>query len=235
MREICYDNQSGRLERDRIWQLAMPEVDEGWVYGETAKSAVEYIKSCALNSEHFHDISWKDLQIDLLGGSRNGLGDSLLVWDAGAVLVTVDFAERLRQSALTGYSLEAVVRIAVNQTTVANPVLLLLNAPNTGRDGRWKVVGENECPFCRNEPIICPACGDWNRVCPGCGKRTFGEKEGFKVREWPDMYVVDQALFRGANLIKHGGIFFVDSVCKRWMEESNFHPVIFKPAFANVA
>src|SRR5258708_9973216 len=100
----------------------------------------EECHDCPLDKRHVTDVRITEVRLTLYGGPR--LGDFVPEKNHGLLIVTESFAERLKDSKLTGFACRPIVTVDDNQSSVKNPKLFYLGF--TGEGGfsrRLKVPG----------------------------------------------------------------------------------------------
>jgi hypothetical protein len=125
---IHFDTQTGRLVHGLVWVLD-PRTMDDVVHGETSSYRRHEMKRCPDHPEHITGIEFDEIVIDLVGGDI--LDDFVPIWDMSFHLVSADYAKKLAGSSLKGYSIRPLVKVACNQTKLADPELYCLQ--NEGR------------------------------------------------------------------------------------------------------
>jgi hypothetical protein len=245
MGTIYYDGRSGTLLEGKIWAWVAPDVSEiKCAYADeiVADSKLRELHECPIDRRHTTGSVFEEIRIDLFGYE---VAD--FVPEMGNEMVSKRFADRLKTSTLTGYRLEPIVHVKVNQSSTKNPELLHLEfAGKGGFNRRLKVRdGKNLCPFCGREPVICPGCGEVQRECLNCGKQTlylpaavsgFKDKRGFRLEgSSADTCVVEGREWDGSDFFTCGGIPFISDRAKDWLERIHAHPFQVEEALLNVA
>lgn len=249
MKTIYYDNSSGSLKDGRVWEASwgddIHEVgndvflyarfmkDEGW----------RDVPLCFRGPEHETTGKVDSVDVELFGSKA---GNFVSLFDHGYNLVTETFAKRLRESGLQGFSFRNVVRVAVNQSGVADPKLLLFEI--FGRGGfchRYKIRGApNLCPHCHGAQVICDYCGTIFPDCPSCGRPLVGDEDdpkevdSFRLEGSPKALIVSNRDWDGSDIFAMhgpgGGVFFSQRA-KEWFEKSHIFEVKFKTAYLDVS
>jgi hypothetical protein len=245
MGTIYYDLRSGKLEKGHVWQWVRPDIAfVHCTYGEFVSWKTEDVCKCPLDKRHVTGLRVTECTIDLLGGAR--LADFVPVGVCvGHQIVSEAFAKRLPDSKLRGYVFRDIIKIQVNQTDLKKPKLRYLDITGTaGFDRRLKVRdAANLCPHCGRLPVICPGCGDLQRECLHCGRKTLflprapeaSAKDGFRLEGYPnDKHVVEAKDWDGSDWFECGGVPFISTKVKEWLEKTHTHPVDIRPALLNV-
>jgi hypothetical protein len=242
---IYYDTRSGKLLKNHIWQWASPSVlDLKCLRGELAKEPKsEWLHECPIDKRHEAGIKTTEIRIDLLGEPL--LGDLVHEYDVGPYIITEPFLRRLKESKLTGFGSSPIVEVVVNQTAFKTPKLFYLEI--IGKGGfcrRLKVKGAaNACPHCGKEPVVCPGCGRIQRQCLACGKNTLflpgapwadSDEKGFRFEGYPDIDIVQAKEWDGSDWFDSGGMTFISSRAKDWLERTHTYPIEIKPALLDV-
>ncbi len=245
MGTIRYDKTSGKLLKDRIWALRGYEGSAGrYVYALLAEMwRSEDLHDCPLDKRHVTGVRIPEVRLALYGGTR--LGDFIPEMNSGLLIVSESFAQRLKQSKLTGFSCLPIVTVEDNQSSVRHPKLFYLDL--TGQGGcsrRLQVRGApNRCPFCGQEPVVCPGCGRIQRDCLSCGQLTLylpkakmGSREkGFRLDGYPpNVDIVEAKEWDGSDGFQSGGADYISDRAKNWLEETHTSLVQIAPALLNV-
>lgn len=252
MGTITYDNWTGRLATGAIWLLDYAFVklrtdtsDIIWAEpGEGGSS--QDIKECPIDPRHVTEIVDLQVKLELFGSGT--VADFVPVSQDIIPVISPRFAERLRRTDLTGFVIEDIVTISLNQSQLRNPRLLYLKI--TGRGGRpqarrLEVSGaSNLCPHCGKVPMVCPSCGQTNwPTCVECGQWTlripkrpeYSHPKGFLLQGYPpDVHIVEGKHWDGSDFFMADGVSYVSNRAKEWMEKTHTFPVEFKPALLNI-
>jgi len=258
---IYYNHTKGRLVRDLVWTFDLVTGElltmvKGIVYGEVAqiKRNIKQAKTCSVSK--LHDTSFKPaaIRIDLFG--KNTLGDFVPL-DDGLPVISEPFALRLRTSKLTGWRVQPIVSIGVNQSwfpkrsdirgDLANPKLFYLEFTGNGGQShaRFDIANApNECPSCHKEPMVCRVCGHRNwPSCVRCGKWSlfdpkdpeWSNPKGFVLKGYPPQeQIVEAKQWDGRDFFRADGIPMVSKNAKEWLEKTHTFPIAFKPAVLNI-
>jgi hypothetical protein len=251
MASIVFDSKSGNLVEGLVW--AFPSMGDfeavlemNLVYGEcNGRERSEDLYLCPVSKTHKTGIRTHEVEIDLFGGPAPG--DFLTLTNHGFNIVSHAFAEQLKESGLTGFSLRDGVKIAENQSSLDDPKFYFLDV--VGKGGfcrRWRVKGAaNFCPYCKVEPVICPGCGWCSQYgCPNCGKRVDysrrEDKDGKNLlcESFPETLIVNSADWDGSDWFAvegPGGNWFANRRAKEWFETAGLELGDgFKPALLDL-
>lgn len=186
---------------EEVWKAAEPDFDETWIVARRSPTDRE-IRSrpggepwmwakhvgplefepdgdpetrhdCPVSPDHVTHSMYKAFEVDLSGGARVG---DILPEFSGNVVLSAPFAEKLKNSGLSGFDLLPAT-ITVNQAWGRDdgegPPLFHLRFLGRECQRPRKVVGvPNVCPFCGAGPLICPECGYEVSLCPKCDNDT---------------------------------------------------------------
>jgi len=246
MRTIHYDTTTGKLLKERIWGFRGYEgfVADKYVYALlSAMWKSEERHDCPIDKRHVTNVTITEVRLALYGGPR--LGDFVPEKNDGLLIVSESFAERLKDSKLTGFTCRPIVKIDDNQSQVKHPKLFYLDL--TGKGGfcrRLKVRGApNTCPFCGKEPVVCPGCGVIQRECLSCRQlvlylpeaRMGSRMKGFQLDGYPpDVSIVEAKEWDGSDGFMSGGSGYISSRANAWLEKTHTSPTEFVPALLNV-
>jgi len=249
MKTIYYDDSSGSLKDGRVWEASwgddILEVgNEVFLYARfVSDKGWHEVPLCFRGPGHQRTSEVDSVDVELFGSKA---GNIVPLFDHGYNLLTESFAKRLSESGLKGASLRDVVRVADNQSGVADPKLILFEF--IGRGGfchRYKVRdASNVCPHCRDAPIICEYCGTIFRDCPSCGRRMVSDEHDpeetntLRFEGHPKSLIVSNRDWDGSDIFAidgpGGGVFF-SRRAKEWFEKSHVFEVKFKTAYLDVS
>lgn len=250
-RGAIYFDRSGVLKDGVVWDLEVKmEPGIGLLYATSAWEAPSLpgldIRECPINKEHVTDYQYTGIALDLFASGN--LRDFVPVSDMGGFFVSRQFADRLKQTKLTGYKVRDIVTIGCNQSGEENPSILYLEfAGNAGISLRCRVKdAPNSCPHCGKETMVCPRCGqtNWPR-CPSCGELTlfrpdapeYSHPKGLAVESTGGPPIVEGKQWDGSDWFRVKGYLgghFVSNRAKDWMEKTHTFPIAFKPALLNI-
>lgn len=245
MLTLHYDNKSGKLVRDRIWQFCVTPLQEGYCWAEVMDSQHKEIVDCKINKAHKR-YEFTHVQLEILGGGPKALLGDFVPVDRGFDVISEKFWKRLKESGLTGFSIKDVVT-ARDQAGKDYRLFLL---ESTGRphrvynSKRWRITnGENVCPQCEAEPIICPSCGEWTRTCTKTQKQVIATADAaeYKRRRGKKMvllkgdfppapYVVEGKEWDGSDFFGS----FISDKAKLWLERTHTFPTDIRPALLDI-
>lgn len=242
---IYYDNTTGKLVSDKVWQMSFsysdinPPIGEV-VYAESSEKTRE-IADCPRDKRHITDCQITEVALGLFSGKA--LGDFVPAF--GLPIISDRLAKRLVETDLTGYEVQPIVKIEENQSGLKHPKLFYLAF--VGKGGRYTSRlrikdAPNLCPHCGKEVMLCPACGFFNDCeCIGCGKITvfrpnnpdYSHPKGHLIKwPFPETLIIEGKEWDGSDFF--GGGCFVSNRCKEWLERTHTFPVAFKPALLNI-
>lgn len=251
MAMIRYDQWSGRLLADFIWELELYpsgqlESCDSIVYAKLAAqdpSKREPVRNCSIDHRHWRD-RFMRLSLDLFGGDT--LGDFVPLYEEYVFVVSQLFRNKLQNSTLTGYATRSAVALGSNQSGVQNPDLFILDFVADVRSGnRLRITeGENTCPHCKQVPMICPHCHFTNwPACINCSRWTLNlpnlpensDRNGFTVEAYPpEEWIVEGQEWDGSDFFNMQGLAFVSNRAKQWLESIHAFPIEFRPALLNI-
>jgi hypothetical protein len=244
---VYSDDKTGKLVLGLVWAIEVSfRSDHVTIWGRGVTGQQQDIKECPIDREHVTDLRTTALTLEVFGGDRTA--DFVPVAEDADILVTAEFAKRLKDSGLSGFKLQPIVKIERNTSRVKHLTLLYLDI--TGRGGhnlRTKVKGApNLCPHCAKEIMVCPGCGRFNwPKCRVCDKFAlfrpdapeYSHPDGFRLaldflKDRPN--IVEAKDWDGSDFFRQGGSPFCSTRAKEWMENTGTFPVSFQPALLNI-
>ena len=249
MKSIYYDTATGNLKEGVVWEAS-------WGYGQqtreldlvyakiSATRGLALFPVCFRGADHERDVRVDSIRVDLFGRTLSHFVD---VIDHGFTTISEEFATSLVASGLRGFSIEDRVKVAVNQSGVKDPRLLLLKI--IGKGGfchRYKVQGgENVCPNCRRTEVICAYCGQIESVCQSCGFTLFAESPKDRNAniferhdKKPEFLIVANRDWDGSDIFGVGGPgggAFCSTRAKDWFETKHVLQIKFKRTLIDMA
>lgn len=247
---MAYDAKSGILAPGKVWLLDL--VDFGRLHAQNEKaiyaglaastdSQFEDVKVCPADPLHVTGHRCIKLALDLFG--QDVVGDFVPFPEGIQPIISGDFAKRLRQSGLTGFTIGPQAQVSINQSSVAGPKLFYLCVTGmAGFSGRWRISGAaNLCPHCKIIPMICPGCGQTNwPFCENCGRKTlsniapeYSDPLRFILDQYEGPPIVEGKKWGGSDFFIADGMYCVSNKAKEWMEKTHTVPIAFGPALLN--
>jgi hypothetical protein len=243
---ITFDAKRGVLRPDLVWQFDHFVRGGEFVYAALGTGAEQSQSrhKCQVDKRHVTRLEYDSIGVELRGPGK--LHDLVPMYDEPLTFVTQPFVDRLKESGLTGWSEQDIVRIEWHPPSLMAPRVLYLNVTGSaGRTNRFTVHGApNLCPHCRRMPMICPGCGanNWPK-CEDCDEWTLflpkvpncSHPAGFIIEGYPpEVCIVEGKQWDGSDWFHSDGIIFVSNRAKEWLERTHTFPVAFKPALLNI-
>jgi len=246
---LYYDDRSGELITDMIWEFNTPEISDedferGQAYGTCTSYEVDEVFGCPEYKYHRTDIVCRSATVDVFG---EWPGVCLPLSNHGFNIASEEFAQEFKRSGLTGVMFRPSVKVSRNYSDIKKPDFVLMDVVGKGGIGRrFKLEGiENKCPYCDKEPIYCPGCSLITRFCHETNAPLLGRKAreyaspGIPVidTKFSEKRVVDAKTWDGSDwfVVKgDGGGWFISQRAKAWLESIDARGIRLTPALLNV-
>ncbi len=243
MPAIQYNSSCTRPLSNRVWRIehtSFYDLPGDKAYANLVREECEIVNGCPLDGTHVTGMTDISISVEMHGDQ---IGHFIQLADHGYILVSESFAQMLKKTNFTGYTLNPSVSIVNNEMSDIEKLYIFDISGRASGTKRVMIKEEDVCRTCGKGTPVCMGCGQLNITCPNCGAfliknpdqiLTAADKElFFWFESLPKVPIIDSDQWDQQDWFGMVGAVcgdFVSHRVKRWLDDNEVPQLEIKPA-----